>query len=1041
MSKAKVIQGNKLQEVDSRDVDVEFLSPNQFVGSHVNLIPMHNAVQSARLFYGGRFYDQALPLKNREAPLVQNLADGDERGRSFDEIMGERGGALYGKEPGIVKKVEEGRIIYENDAGERREVSLYNKFPFNRKSVTGDTEVYIRNGEFVRRLKVEDYEFTCGDEILSVDNDTGHSVWALVDAFIEHKNDKQLFRVVYQSGRHVDVTEDHSLITMAPDGNLQPILPELCEEGYTRSPVAFLPEASGGSEKDYKMGLLVGLYLAEGWVSKKYNNGVYIAVESPESRIEECRDLVRGVLGVEPHNGDSGCNFSDAEFSEYIKANCGRGSGGKYISDSLQNSNRQMLLGLIHGYMGGDGCLWGDANGAIQLTGVSTSKRLRDDLVLVLQRLGVFSTLWDAPRTRIKKEWNDAYGFRISNSHIHKLGDVFFYKDRVIKLRTLLKDKYRAGPFDHIPLPWDLRKSIYSSFKGDVPHFIKKSVTAGKVAKWRLRGLENPLTRWVESEVVWDPIVSVNAIPHQDKVYDFSVDKTESFAVNGGLLVHNTSEHHTPRVKPGDRIDKDSLLATSNYTDDKGTLALGLNARVAVVPYKGYSVEDAIVVSDDFAKRLTSEHTEQFNQDFDQNTKGGKDHFRSLFPTKFKQKQLDVMDDDGVVLPGTVLNPGDPMILATQPRVLSSSSIQSGKLSKVMRQARTDSSTTWEGEEPGKVVDVVRGKKGVRVVVESEVPSQESDKIVFRSGNKAIISKILPRDKMPRTLEGEPMDVLLNPLSLPSRVNSATTLELALGKVARKLGKPIKIPAFNGPTEKWYEQVEELQRKHGVKDKEQLYDPVEDKIYQNPVQVGDGYILKLHHVGAGKRGERGIGSYDQDEQPVRGGGENAQAKRLSGLETQSMLSSGAYANLREGATVRGQKNDEFWRALRTGQPVKYPGEPFVWGKFQALLAGAGIEARKMDGGKIRLGPMTDRELERRKAVRVNKGELVNPKNLEPIPGGLFDPDIVSANKWGYIDLPFPVVNPAFEDSILKILGLTKQQFRDVLAGRSELPGR
>jgi len=87
---------------------------------------------------------------------------------------------------------------------------------------------------------------------------------------------------------------------------------------------------------------------------------------------------------------------------------------------------------------------------------------------------------------------------------------------------------------------------------------------------------------------------------------------------------------------------------------------------------------------------------------------------------------------------------------------------------------------------------------------------------------------------------------------------------------------------------------------------------------------------------------------------------------------------------------------------------------------------------------MRLGPMTDKELDTRKAIKIRRGELVDPKTLDPVPGGLFDSDLVAGNRWGYIELPFHVPNPAFEDSIMKILGLTKKEFREIMAGRQEL---
>jgi hypothetical protein len=212
-----------------------------------------------------------------------------------------------------------------------------------------------------------------------------------------------------------------------------------------------------------------------------------------------------------------------------------------------------------------------------------------------------------------------------------------------------------------------------------------------------------------------------------------------------------------------------------------------------------------------------------------------------------------------------------------------------------------------------------------------------------------------------------------------------------------------------------------------------------NRLLENPITVGVGHILKLHHTSASKASARGQGGYDLDQQPLKGGSEAAQAKRLSGLEVHSLLSAGAYNTLREGATLRGQKNDEYWRALRQGYKPKPPGAPFAWEKFQTLLTGAGLQARKIDGGKLRLGPFTDDDLDRRGAVDINSGDLVDLNTMDPVPGGLFDQAVVGNNKWGKIALPFKVPNPAFEPAVRHLLGLTEKELRGIMAGQVELP--
>lgn len=495
----------------------------------------------------------------------------------------------------------------------------------------------------------------------------------------------------------------------------------------------------------------------------------------------------------------------------------------------------------------------------------------------------------------------------------------------------------------------------------------------------------------------------------------------------------------THALKKGDTVTKGQLLARSNYTDEAGTLALGANARVGLVADRGHSMDDAVVISRSFGDRLTSDHMETYEQEWDDHTRGGRDHHQSLFPKKFTREQLAGMDDDGFVKPGTILNPGDPIALATAPRTISSASAALGQLSRSVRVARRDASQIWDAKVPGEVTDVVHTKNGKKAVIRSYRPAQVGDKIVFRSGAKGTISKVVTDDRMPRTADGKPLEVLSNQLGLVSRANASLPFELLAGKVAAITGKPIKLPGFNKAGENWVDTVQQMLTDNGIEAEEKVFDPSAGKWLRNPVTVGSGYILKLHHTSDSKASSRGTGSYDSDEQPQRGGGASGQSKRLSGLETHALLSSGAYATIREGATLRGQRNDAYWRSLRQGQSPKPPGRPFVWDKFLAMLQGTGMMARDLGEGKLRLGPFTDKDLSAHEPVEVKHGGMINLRTLEPDPGGLFDPSLAGANKWGSITLPTALPNPAFEEAIRTLTGLTKKEFQAVLAGEAELP--
>jgi DNA-directed RNA polymerase subunit beta len=205
-----------------------------------------------------------------------------------------------------------------------------------------------------------------------------------------------------------------------------------------------------------------------------------------------------------------------------------------------------------------------------------------------------------------------------------------------------------------------------------------------------------------------------------------------------------SAQHNTALVQKGQKVTKGSILAKSNFTNDQGEMAMGMNARVAVVPYKGFSMDDAIVLSEDFAKRLQSEHVDVHEVEHARDLKMGLKHFRSLFPQSYKKAQLEKLDDTGVVTPGTLLEPGDPIALATRPRVISSMGASSGKLTKSISQARSDASLKWEKDYPAEVVDVHHNRGGVKIVTKAYAPTKDGDKIVMRAGQKGIVSKILP---------------------------------------------------------------------------------------------------------------------------------------------------------------------------------------------------------------------------------------------------------------------------------------------------------
>lgn len=219
-----------------------------------------------------------------------------------------------------------------------------------------------------------------------------------------------------------------------------------------------------------------------------------------------------------------------------------------------------------------------------------------------------------------------------------------------------------------------------------------------------------------------------------------------------------------PVVRPGQRVRAGDLLAASNYTDSQGVTALGRNARVAYVPWGGLNHEDALVISESFAKKFTSEHAYQHELPVDDKTKIGKASYLTFFPARHSPEHLAALDADGLIRPGTPVTYGQPLALAVRERERTRD-----KLHKPGQAGYSDAALTWEHHDPGVVTDVAHGKDGPVVVVKSRSVMSIGDKMSGRYGDKGVVADIVPDALMPHDQTGRPFEVLLNPLGVISR--------------------------------------------------------------------------------------------------------------------------------------------------------------------------------------------------------------------------------------------------------------------------------
>ena len=495
-------------------------------------------------------------------------------------------------------------------------------------------------------------------------------------------------------------------------------------------------------------------------------------------------------------------------------------------------------------------------------------------------------------------------------------------------------------------------------------------------------------------------------------------------------LSSKTYLHNDVTVKKGDRVRANQQLATSNYTQN-GKLALGKNLNVAYMAYYGANSNDAVVVSETGAKKLTSEHMYKEVLPLDNDVVLDKKKHQAQFGMRWTAAQYATLDERGIAKPGTVVQPGDPLVLALRKTSPTADQRLLGKLNKTLAVPFRETTITWEHRNEGEVKDVVVTSTRVLLTVKTRESAAVGDKVAGRYGNKGVISQIVSDDKMVQTPDGNPVDLIMTSAGVVSRVNPAQIIETAVAKVAKKTGKPLSIPSMSGRNNvKW---AKKLLKEHDLTDKEVLYNPVTGKKVKGPdgkgVMVGPQYTYKLFKSTETNYSARGIGDYDVNLQPSKGGTEGAKA--LGRMEINGLLGHNARNLVREAVALKSSKNDEWWRAYQLGQPTPPLRRPFTYDKFVGMLQGAGIRVDK-NANRFSLGPLTDGDITRLSSGEIKKPTMVREKDLAPEKGGLFDPVVTggtNGDRWGHVQLKEPVVNPAFEDPVRRMLGMTKAQFR------------
>ncbi len=411
-----------------------------------------------------------------------------------------------------------------------------------------------------------------------------------------------------------------------------------------------------------------------------------------------------------------------------------------------------------------------------------------------------------------------------------------------------------------------------------------------------------------------------------------------------------TCINQKPIVKLGEEVVAGQTIADGPSTD-QGEISLGRNALIAFMPWEGYNYEDAVLLSEKLVKNdiFTSIHIEKYECEA-RDTKLGPEEITIEIPN-IGEDSLKNLDENGVIRIGAEVRPGDILVGKVTPKGETEMTAEERLLRAIFgekaRETRDTSLRVPHGES-GIIVDVktfTRENKDelspgvskmVRVYIAQKRKISVGDKMAGRHGNKGVISRILPEEDMPFLPDGTPVEIVLNPLGVPSRMNVGQVLEVHLGMAARKLGWHIATPVFDGAKES---DLDNALAQAGMRPdgKTILYDGRTGEPFDNPVTVGIMYYLKLVHLVDDKIHARSTGPYSLVTQQPLGGKAQFGGQRFGEMEVWALYAYGAAHTLQEILTI---KSDDVvgrvkaYEAIIRGENIPEPGIPE---SFKVLL--------------------------------------------------------------------------------------------------------
>ncbi len=433
-----------------------------------------------------------------------------------------------------------------------------------------------------------------------------------------------------------------------------------------------------------------------------------------------------------------------------------------------------------------------------------------------------------------------------------------------------------------------------------------------------------------------------------------------------------------PVVSLGQNLAKGDVIADGPATY-KGELALGRNILVGFVPWNGYNYEDAILISEKIVKEdiFTSIHLKEFVTEV-RETKLGPEKLTRDIPN-CSDKTLEHLDEEGIILIGSKVLSGAILVGKVTPKSETETTPEFKLLNSIFgekaKEVRDTSLRIPHGIE-GTVIDVQRLKRSegddlspgvdevVKVIIATKRKLQEGDKMAGRHGNKGIIARVLPEEDMPYMADGTPLELCLNPLGVPSRMNIGQLLETMLGWAALGNDEWYATPVFESATG---QQIEDLLHKAGrpASSKIKLFDGRTGEPFENDVMVGVMYMLKLHHLVDDKMHARSTGPYSLVTQQPLGGKAQFGGQRLGEMEVWALEAYGAANTLQELLTIKSDDMNgraKIYESIVKGEPSTAAGVPESFNVLVQELRGLGLDMSIYDS-KGKQIPLTERDEE------------------------------------------------------------------------------